>query len=1076
MGQFDNFVKNGSQIVPGEGARPSVVRTPQGRERVIPREIVASGPNGEPVDLNQDSTKTQGGKPNANSKSVSPIQMALVASSNRKASEVAAAGSVYREKTRARSRSQREGLATTSMRMVNGEAVDTAEVTTPKANPISRLFAKGKDRRPAARPVGPITEGMAKGPFVAPEDAAVAMDPTKATRESKYAADASTEAKRLDLLRGEDEFNARESATGSTTRSLNGVTYDVADRRAEVMAAPANTFGTYQSDLESAASANDVIPKSPYTKKAVDPEDQEDYRPSSIIPTDLTKLDEGDEDRAQIDDSGRAVGDSDLTTDAPVKAPTLNTAAKEAGELTSDEKESVKIITPEDKSENKKLTTREKEVLENEQKLQNAGLADSRRERHLKGKRGDRFDKDEKRLTDSKPSETSYSGPRQFKPVSFPGLAPTAVVEGDIPERAYERVAKTDKKTGKTTYSEGSELDPLHNDPNTILSTTMREVPAEGPVPGGMLPTEGRPADTFKKGESFNTSIPLEAMNTDYDEGLTTEQIDKKNKAQVKNRIPSGARGTSAYDPNETMAKGNSGRTEESKVTDLSRLQERNAKLGSTQTHSPEVVKTAQRLGIVSGLTADEVNASDPVFHQSEHMTKAFVMHESGNADNPAAVEAYVGGNPLEANRRMNTVYSAFDSRKRFRDTSKPGTGYSYGFDHKEGAGKVNDTDYFKTKNGQEVPMSNTMHPEHPLANGKVMEGSAVPFKGLVKDEDGTDFHTKELHHGWAPYSRNGKRVFEYHNIGPDSIHDADVLEGAINGGVTVPALQRGLNKGKDTGVEVAGQSVTAAPKAPIKGAVSSDNIPEFNPLAVKYPRVASGDTGEGTPIPDTRALKAVKYHENHVASGINKVGCKYCTSKASKASRDGSAAAAQSIGDQIITSGVTVANAAKLGAPLPKGGVGRRNIGEPLEAGGREGLSDAEKETKNSPSLRRDDSKILVPTSPATTPEGMPKKAKSSPANTLEGRMIAEPGIHGSMEEISAAHKSGGISYDEARELAVSAGHMGRLVKSQFEPGGEQHGSLAEITEAKRGGHITSDEALDLAQDAGHLPKDKAQ
>jgi hypothetical protein len=1029
MGQFDHLLNIKGVMSAGEGAQPTTMSplAGQGGPARIVKKTAVNPNTGEPVKFEQNEDFVSGGPlaplpergdvKESISKAVTgktPAQRGASRTANRR---------FYRDQSRraavsdpqpeADRRAEAPLLETTTMRMVNGKPTD---MDYGRPAPV----IAGTHPRPINTSAKPADWQGTDNPLSA-EDAARAMDPGKSAREAKYAADASTEAERLDMIQGEAAFNA----SGGNLRSLNGITYDASEfeskRQTGLRGASDGGFhpaayDEYEKDVEhlrSAADANDVIPKSPYTKAPVDPKNQDDYRPSSVVPTDMTKLDEGDEDRAKIDDSGREVGDSDLTTDAPVKGPTLNTAAKEA----------------------KELTPREKEVKETEDQLQSAGQEDYDRERRLKGKRGEMFDENDSPLPDSKPSRTKYEGPRQFETTVLAG--PTAVVENDIPGGAYERVGTTDKKTGKTVYSEGSNLDPLFDDPNTILSTTMREVPAEGPAEAVTTQSDSRTPVTFDKSRAADPRvIPQPLLDTDIDEGKTDAELDREYKGRARNRVPSGARGTSAVDGNETMAKGNRGRTEESAVTDRSRMAERNAKLGGVTTHAPEVVKTAQSLGISAGLTSDEVN--DPLFHQSTHMTKALVMHESGNADNPAAVDAHLGGNPLEANQRLNAAYSTLSDRKRFRDTSKPGTGYTYHFDAPEGGGKVNDTDYFKTRDGQEVPMSNTMHPEHPLANGKVMEGSSVTFKGLIKNPDGTNKYSRDTHQGWAPYNRGGKRVFEYNDIPEGSIHEGDLTEAQINGGVTTPALQRGLNKGKDTGVELAGQSVSAAPAAPIKGAPNPDDIPTFTPtLAEKYPRVLGGTTGDSTPAPDTRALKAVKYHENHVASGINKVGCKYCTSKASRASREGAADAAQDIGDQIITAGVTVAQAGRIGAPLPKAGVARRNVGEPLEKGVRESLTDAEQETKNSPALRRDDSKILVPTSPATTPEKMPKKARNTPAATLGGRLKAEPGIHGSMGEIDEAAKSGAISYDEARELAVSAGHLPGM-KSQFAPGGE--------------------------------------
>lgn len=996
MGQFDKIIKQGSQIVVSGGEKPSVVTSPTGPGRVIPREIVAEK-DGAPIDINQDPNVKQGGK--APSTEGNVMALAAGARVGRRRQRSAANRAQAVEDIKKKREDLVAGLSTTTMRPVTSGGVttayDTEDVQPVKANPISRLFAKGKDRRPFNTSAKPADWKEITNPDWTAETAAEAMDPGKAEREAKYAADAETEAKRLDLLRGEHEFNARQASSGSTMRSLNGITFDTADRRKEVMASKGGEgdFGTYQSDLESAAAANDVIPKSPYKKGPVDKENQDDYRPSSVVPTDLKALDAETEGSDLVDYSGREVGDSDLTTDAPVKEANLNTAAKTSRELTQ----------------------REKEVLENEQQLTNAGLEDSARERRLKGKRGERFDENDSPLPDAEAQKTKHQRPRQFIQVGDESKAPKAVIEEDIEDSAaYEGTWKKDKKTGEVKRIDSGKLKPGYDDPNSILSTTMREVDAEGPLPGTQQPVSSPSIKADNSKEGFNTAIPLEALNTDYDEGLTTAQIHAKNMAQVKNRVPSGARGTAAVDANTTMAKGNRGRTAESELTDLSRMAERNAMLtAGVTTHSQEVLDTAKSLGISAGLTAKEVN--DPLFNQLGHVTKAFVMHESGNADNQEAIDAHIGGNPLEADSRLKAAYKSLNFRKRFRDTSKAGSGYTYSFNHKEGAGKVNETDYFRTKGGQKVPMSNTMHPEHPLANGKVMEGSAVPFRGLVKNEDGTQFYTTSLHHGWHPYRDSaGDRVFEHHTIGPDSVHEGDITEAQINGKVTTPALQRGLDRGKDTGVEVAGASVTAAPKAPIKGATPAPEIPTFNPLSVMYPRVSAGVTGESEPARRPRALKLAQAHDEHVKNNDIKTGCKYCSAIASQASRDSHADIAQNLGDQIVTAGVSVAQAAQVGAPKPAGGVGRRSIGQPASASKREGLTAAEAEgKKNKPT--RDDSKIVVPTL---------GKQVEEPDNIMV-RLRRSPGKHGTLNEITEAKRSGNISADEAVELATDAGYF---------------------------------------------------
>ena len=84
--------------------------------------------------------------------------------------------------------------------------------------------------------------------------------------------------------------NKARRRVGSNLRSLNGVTYDVLDRKAEVMTAKggAGDYGTYQSDLEKAADANDVIPASTVPAKTSDVEEPKVFsnvKPSGYKPS-----------------------------------------------------------------------------------------------------------------------------------------------------------------------------------------------------------------------------------------------------------------------------------------------------------------------------------------------------------------------------------------------------------------------------------------------------------------------------------------------------------------------------------------------------------------------------------------------------------------------------------------------------------------------------------------------------------------------------------------------------------------------------------------------------------------------
>jgi hypothetical protein len=177
-----------------------------------------------------------------------------------------------------------------------GEAYDSSEVVPAKANPVSNLLSKGY-----VKPTGQDPD-FTPTPVTDTQVSEISR-PGGALTDQKNAAKSAQEAERQDLLSGEEAFNTSQSQldknmggnkarrrVGSNLRSLNGVTYDVMDRKSEVMSAKggAGDYGTYQSDLETAAAANDVIPASTIPAKPTDtiePKVFENVNPSGYKPT-----------------------------------------------------------------------------------------------------------------------------------------------------------------------------------------------------------------------------------------------------------------------------------------------------------------------------------------------------------------------------------------------------------------------------------------------------------------------------------------------------------------------------------------------------------------------------------------------------------------------------------------------------------------------------------------------------------------------------------------------------------------------------------------------------------------------
>jgi hypothetical protein len=262
-GQFDKYVK-----ILGNSVRPDRFKGAPGNP-----DIVA------PIEVPEKSANDIGGK-NTNI-TQADVNLARGAKADLSARDT----EIQRKELRGNARKrQAEGLKTTTMRLneQTGETYDTEEVAPRKAKPVSNLLSKGyvkpTGRDPEFTPT-PVTDTQVSE----------INRPGGALADQKNAAKSAQESERQDLLSGEIAFNEKERSSGSTTRSLNGVTYDMADRRAEVFAAKGGSgdYGTYQSDLEKAADANDVIPASTLPAKTTDgPEPKVfDVKPSDYKPT-----------------------------------------------------------------------------------------------------------------------------------------------------------------------------------------------------------------------------------------------------------------------------------------------------------------------------------------------------------------------------------------------------------------------------------------------------------------------------------------------------------------------------------------------------------------------------------------------------------------------------------------------------------------------------------------------------------------------------------------------------------------------------------------------------------------------
>ena len=579
-GQFDKFVK-----ILGNGVRPDRFKGAPGNP-----DIVA------PVEVPEKSDAPLGGK-NTNIKKAD-VNLALGAKEDRNARDVSINRKYYGRNERKR---QIAGLNTTSMRLneQTGEAYDSSEVVPPKAKPVSNLLSKGYVKSTGQDPdfiPTPVTDAQV----------AEISRPGGALTDQKNAAKSAQESKRKDLLSGETAFNAKESASGSTTRSLNGVTYDVADRKSEVMAATGGSgdYGTYQSDLESAAKANDVIPASTVPAKTSDVEEPKVFsnvKPSGYKPS------------------------------------------KSAGDLAAEKSDAM-------------LT-------------QGAKIAANKEEKEGKNPRRSKNDAPPGGVPKYK------EGPRNLIGSEAITTPDTDVVETDLGGRPYERVAKKSKKTGKTVYSEGKNLDPLYDDPNTILSTNMREVASDRPdkVLGHIPVRSPREISGYEK-PTVNRAgnvIPPMAIDTFGAQPADRKQAEAENRRLRKNRGTPVV--TTVFDPNVRSARPVRGQTPERAAVLGGIREKRSATLateGKTMTTvAPEVMDTAKRLGRTSMYNLDDNYMSTPGFLAHPAVQKAAVAHALGVhgtlGTDTDHLHTYLGGRPLEAASRLAAAYKIVDRNVR---------------------------------------------------------------------------------------------------------------------------------------------------------------------------------------------------------------------------------------------------------------------------------------------------------------------------------------------------------------------------------------------------------------------------
>ena len=252
----------------------------------------------------------------------------------------------------------------------------------------------------------------------------------------------------------------------------------------------------------------------------------------------------------------------------------------------------------------------------------------------------------------------------------------TAVVEGDIPE---PKLGKNGEYTGVTTtgafdpYNEDGTLSSVAHE--GILSTTMREVKAEGPerILGHVPVRSPRDAAPYEKPtvNKPGNVIPPMAIDTFGAQPTDRKQAEAENKRLRENRGTPVT--TTVFDPNVRAARPAGGKTKARQAVLAGIREERAASLADqgkemTTVH-PAVLDTAKRLGRTSMYNLDDNYMSSTGFLAHEAVQKATVAHALGVHDTLGTdddhLHKYLGGRPLEAKARLAAAYKIVDRNLR---------------------------------------------------------------------------------------------------------------------------------------------------------------------------------------------------------------------------------------------------------------------------------------------------------------------------------------------------------------------------------------------------------------------------
>ena len=534
MGQFDTQIAKIREALDSDtstaftqtSSAPVVPATPSKDGRVLPVPatkdadgIMVGGAAGMVLEDNAAETYGLKQSPEQNAGGRKPIALSRLA--NRKANRIRTTGG---NTTRIKDRLEeaRKNLATTDMRVnAAGEAYEKPETKIDK--PVTLLNSKNSNLvtpNASAKPDDFPEYTTPDAASVAKSEAGYAVNAEKLTASTEarrkeenrrsnvslertgekpepYISDAdrkanlAQETERNTLLSNESEINAKEEASGSTTRVKNGVTYDLSDREAEAATAASSvrpkgdtyfkakldkqkrpvlkpgpdretTYtvngksytktsktwepagknvavkaetapSTFDADLEEAGKNAGVIPASTYKSS------EKDYRPSSVVSTAAELASQEGEAGLSSGTSSGQFDDSNprgSTYTPPVdqaKSIELDPDSEE-GKAAAEESKYKVIDTPRDRAENEREQSTRKAALE--------------------------YEKKQKKLNRTR-------GPRKEKRLDAEGnVIPDEVDRGPNFKTQYE-----------DPLDEQGNVKPEYNDPNSPSSTTMREVP-----------------------------------------------------------------------------------------------------------------------------------------------------------------------------------------------------------------------------------------------------------------------------------------------------------------------------------------------------------------------------------------------------------------------------------------------------------------------------------------------------------------------------------------------------------------------------------------------------------------------